>query len=211
MPTSVLVPKGMKGLLPLSTFAFADKVPERINFLEHMLPYKGADDDLTLPWAVYGQTGLTTCSFYASHYARAKRKISLQLTVWYHIEGLGRHLTKLPTTIAETHGFLHTGRVATSLRSSVRDSLLEIAARSKTQRKMAALHELNWADLLIAEPQLVREYLRSEPGLQAIVHPVRQQLDPHQPEGLQIASFKLQRNHIVAAAARYFPEVIVEI
>jgi hypothetical protein len=200
-----------KGWVPFSTFAFVEELPSRINFLEHLLPYKGSDDDLTIPWGIYGTTGLNRCAYYAAHYARARKRQSVELTVWYYFEEVGRSLTKLPRSVQDCRGFMHTGRISSGLRDEMRDELLQIASKTHTPEEVQALERLEGAHLLMQEPKLVRDYLRSQKDLLVVVHPVLQQLDPHQEGGVQVASFKLKRDRIKLVEARYFGNLIVEI
>ena len=200
-----------KGWVPLSTFAFVESVPPRMNYLEHLLPYSGSDEDLTIPWGVYGTTSSNACAYYAAHYARARKRISVQLTVWYYMDNMSQSISRLPKSLAECLGFMHMGRISNVLRDEVREDLLEIAAEERTPRQVKTLESLNWAPLLMKEPKLVREYLRRQKDVLMIVHPVSQLLDPHQDEAIQVGSFKLKRDRVKMIEARYFPAVTVEI
>lgn len=200
-----------KGWVPFTTFAFVEKIPERINFLEHLLPYKGSDDDLTIPWGIYGTAGLNKVAYYAQHYARARKRMSVELTVWYYLQDVGRSMTKLARNISDCNGFMHSARIASVLRDEMRKEVIDLARKHRSAAQVEDLINLEGAHLLMREPQLVREYLRNQKDLLVLVHPVLQQLDPHQDGGVQIASFKLKRDRIRAVEARYLPSLIVEI
>jgi hypothetical protein len=200
-----------KGWVPFSTFAFVPEIPQRINFLEHLLAYVGQDEDLTIPWGIYGNKSLEKCAYYAAHYARARKRLSVQLTVWYYLEDVGRASTRLSRSIQECSGFLHTGRIASNLRDEMREDLLRLAAQSRPPEQAQRLAALDGAQMMMSDPKLVRDYLRSQKDLLVLVHPVRQLLDPHEDTGIQLASFKLKRDRVKLVEARYFNELIVEI
>jgi hypothetical protein len=200
-----------KGWVPFTTFAFVEEIPQRINFLEHLLPYKGADQDLTIPWGVYGTAGLNKVAYYATHYARARKRLSVEITVWYYLEEVGRSITKLARTIEECSGFMHVSRISSGLRDEMREELIDMARKYRSPKQIEEMDKLEGAGLLMQEPQLVREYLRNHEDLLVLVHPVQQQIDPHQEGGVQIASFKLRRDRIRAVEARYFPDMLVEL
>jgi len=200
-----------KGWVPFTTFAFVEEVPDRINYLEHLLPYKGSDNDLTIPWGVSGTAGLNKVAYYATHYARARKRISVELTLWYYLEEVGRSVTKLPRSIEECNGFMHVSRIASGLRDEMREDLIAMASEHRSPEQIKELERLDGAHLLMQEPRLVREYLRTHESLLVLVHPVLQQIDPYQEGGVQIASFKLKRDRIRAVEARYFPDVVVDL
>lgn len=200
-----------KGWVPITTFAFVEKLPTRLNFLDHLVPYKGSDDDLTIPWGVYGTASLKMYSYHAVHYARAKRRIPIQLTLWYYLGDAALSLQRLSRSIEECRGYMHMGRISSGLREQVHHELLAIAAKRFAKDRLDALKELQVTDLLIQEPVLFRDYLRQTKELLLGVHPVRQEIDAHEEESIQLASFKLKRDRIKLVEAQNFDDIVVEI
>ncbi len=200
-----------KGWVPISAFAFLESIPQKINYLDHLLPYAGSDDDLSIPWGVYGTTSLNACSYYAAHYARAHKRIFVRLTLWYYIEGIGRAKTKLPKSLEECNGMVNMGRIASDLRDEIRGDLLELAATQRAPDHVRSLEALEWAPLLMRDPKLVREYLRRQKNVAAIIHPVSQLFDPHNDEAIQVASFKLRRDRIKMIEATNHSSITVTI
>jgi hypothetical protein len=198
------------GWVPLSTFAFVDDIPKKMHWREHLLPFEGADDDLTLPWGVYGTTSLNVLSFFATHQAEKLHKRVVVLSLWYYFEGFGEG-PKLPKTFDETSGFLHMGRLSKQLRSQIYDELIAQIVEGKTAAQRTRLEQLTWPELLAKEPALVRRFLKGHKVLNMIVHPVRQVWDKTHTEMVQVGSFKLKRDLIKAAEARYFQDTKVDV
>jgi hypothetical protein len=198
------------GWVPLSTFAFVDEIPKKLHWRDHLLPFEGADDDLTLPWGVYGTTSLNALSFFATHQADKLHKHLVVLTLWYYFEGFGE-TSKLPKSFEETCGFLHMGRLSKQLRGNIYDELLAKVVEGKTAAQRTRYEQLTWPDLLAKEPGLVRQYLKGHKNLNMIVHPVRQVWDKSHTEMVQVGSFKLKRDLVKAVEARYHKDTKVDV
>lgn len=210
-PISIEETHKRRGWVPFSTFAFVDEPPKRISFTEHLIRYKGQDENLDIPWGVYGSTSYNLLSYYASHYASSKKKAMIVLTMWYYIEGFGEATVKLPRTLKDTHGFVHTGRLGKDLREEIHADLLKIIKRDRPSAQISRYSELSWGELLMREPAVVRRYLQEQKGALVVVHPVRQMYDAHSEEMIQVGSFKLKRDLIMAVEARNFNDIVAEI
>lgn len=200
-----------RGWVPFSTFAFVDRPPPRIAYLDHLVPYRDADDNLDIPWGVYGTTSFNACSFFASHYAANQKRLLIVLTLWYYIEGFAAATSKLPHSLEQTNGFLHMGRLGADLRDELREEMLSMLRKQRSPEQLSRSKSLPWGMLLMREPVLVRQFLANHKEIQVIVHPVQQTYDPHAEESIQIGSFKLKRDLIKVVEARFFPDIVVAI
>lgn len=231
-PQSVVVKKGEviydgaaahhrpRDWLGFSTFAYlkdaaflAEVNPSRkMNFCEHLMPYEGMDDEQRMPWGVYGTVAFNRAVYLASQPETLRRNEAAQmvvLTVFYEIPNFSEVSKRTPGSIEECGGFLHMGRMATGLRMEWREKMMKYLRRHREESQLARLRDLSWGEFVLHEPAAVRAILKSEPGLNVVVHPVRQKIDETDDAIIQVASFKLNREMLKTAEVRYSPHVPV--
>jgi hypothetical protein len=184
------------GDVKFCSFALVREAPEKIIFQEHLIPYKGMDDDFSLPWGVYGSTSLVSATYVATSAARVAGKRSLVLNAHINLPNFAVATQRLPNSIDQADGFLHMGRLGKSLREEIHADFLLFLKRTKREAVVKEMAALDWAQLLIQEPKQLRAFMLEKlPTVRVMVHPVLQTMYEHpRMKVLQIGSFRLDKD-----------------
>jgi hypothetical protein len=183
-----------------------------LNYCEHLLPYAGMDGDQRLAWGVYGTSSFHKLTYLASQpdVLRAQGAAAvLVLTAFYEIPGAGDLIKAATEDLASAGGFLNLGRVSPTLRQQLRQQMLVALRHRRDASQQLALASMLWGEFIAREPAAIRQWMVGQRSLKAVVHPVRLALPGVPEETLQVASFRLDRRHLKAAEARYFPHIPV--
>lgn len=211
--------KRSKDWLPFVNFAMIrGNTLKELNLREHLLPYRGCEDDEGYVWGVYGTTSINAATFTAGVHARSLSHsegavvFSLQLNAWLRIDNFCSVPSRLRANDVEEHGYMHLGRLASSYREVVRRNWRDWVVDhhpTEADTLAAVLDDMTVTDLAVRFPGYVRVMLRQDKRLHAVVHPVIQNYENSK---VPIWVLTARNDHrIMACEARFATDVVVTI
>lgn len=198
----------------LSNFAPAQAKPEKINFLEHLFPYRGAPSKeerkrLGILWGLYGTVTRNAVLYVVS---KAQRNI-MQIDLHHHTFGDRRSHVTLEDLRSPDNNMMHLDRVSVDLRRFIRELWLTRISETRGASAVAQFESLSLDMMAAHAPDLVLHFMEHEvPSVDAMIHPVFPQWASEEggsDEILWVATVRNKPDNFLRAEVRYLPGVKV--
>jgi hypothetical protein len=164
-----------KGVIPLTTFCFAEHPLQEIQLQDHSLGYLNEGSrDKTYFAGAYGASSRQDALTMAHAFSMAKGFPELYiLDVGFDI---GEALKRLDAYSQIANGevkAVHLGRLASKVRDEIHEYWADWVEEEFGQARRMTLSKASFEEMMVATPTLAVKLFSLSPELRAVVHPVR--------------------------------------